>query len=444
MKRIRNAFVADIAFSALTVAACSSTHGPGGTGTGSYGSGGGVGQIAQDGTGQVGMHLTLAPGVSLTSASWTITGPNMYSGTVQIGDAESLEFVAGGILAGSGYTVTIHGTDSQGDMCTGTSAPFSITAGAVTQAVLVVTCTQVNEASVNVANVANGSVQVDAGLVFVSTDGGVFNCPGITSFSISPAEINLSGSAVLTTLTTGAPSTVTYSASPASGGTFTAAGFMCSGSAAQVTVTATATANDAATAAACVGQPFQSISALVNCESAADSGTTPLPDSGQDTGPLTSCHGNVGGVCDATQVLLVEHNQSCYDCLLTMGCLDDAPPPVSFGDTGHECSDVTGNTLVPGETRTQACLDVLSCTLAHSSAQPVLAFGYCGPQPTTTSCQTATPGQTGPCLLQEQTGLESTDPTTILARYTNTAFGGGMANAIFQCALANACQTCLQ
>ena len=242
MKLIRNAFVAGIAFSALTVAACSSTHSPAGNGTGSNGSGGGVGQIAQDGTGQVGAHLTLAPGVTLTSASWTITGPNTYSGTVQIGDAESLEFVAGGIIAGSGYTVKITGTDSQGDMCSGTSAAFSITAGATSNAVLQVTCTKVNDASINAAAVNTGSAQVDAGVVFVSTDGGVFNCPGITSFSISPAEINLAGTAVLTTLTTGAPSTVVYSASPASGGTFTAAGFMCSGTAPQVTITATATA----------------------------------------------------------------------------------------------------------------------------------------------------------------------------------------------------------
>jgi hypothetical protein len=141
---------------------------------------------------------------------------------------------------------------------------------------------------------------------------------------------------------------------------------------------------------------------------------------------------------------LVAHHQTCYDCLLAAGCLDDAPPPTSFGDTGHECSDVTGSVGDAGaETRTQACLDVISCTLAHNSAQPTLSFGYCGTQPTTTSCSTATPGQTGPCLLQEQTGLESTDPTTVLGRYTNISFGGGMGNQVFQCAISNSCSTCL-
>src|SRR3974377_718162 len=79
MNLIGNAFVTAVAFSALAVAACSSTHGPAGSLAGSHGPGGGVGQLAQDGTGQVGLHLTLAPGVSLTSVSWTIQGPNMYS-----------------------------------------------------------------------------------------------------------------------------------------------------------------------------------------------------------------------------------------------------------------------------------------------------------------------------------------------------------------------------
>jgi hypothetical protein len=155
------------------------------------------------------------------------------------------------------------------------------------------------------------------------------------------------------------------------------------------------------------------------------------------------CSGSAGGLCTPTELLFQQHDQGCYDCLLSAGCLDDAPAPISFGDTGHECADVTGDTLVAGKTRAQACLDVISCTLAHASAEPTLAFGYCGTQPTSVSCQTATPGQTGPCLLEEQTGLESTDPNTVLGRYTNVSYGGGMGNEAFQCAISNMCLTCL-
>jgi len=61
-----------------------------------------------------------------------------------------------------------------------------------------------------------------------------------------------------------------------------------------------------------------------------------------------------------------------------------------------------------------------------------------------TVVQSATPGQTGPCLAEEQAGVETVDPNTVLSRYTNTTYGGGMANQIFQCAIANMCPACLQ
>jgi hypothetical protein len=181
------------------------------------------------------------------------------------------------------------------------------------------------------------------------------------------------------------------------------------------------------------------------------------PADGSDAGTVLPtcgdvCEGSEGGVCTPTECLLYHQSPDCYECLFQGGCIDDAPPPASFGDSDHECQDLT----VPGAdggpmdaidplgiTREQRCLDVIQCTLAHSSAQPVLAFGYCGMQPTTTSCQTATPGQTGPCLAEEQAGLETVDPNTVLARYTNTMFGGGMANQLFQCAIANTCLACL-
>ena len=175
-------------------------------------------------------------------------------------------------------------------------------------------------------------------------------------------------------------------------------------------------------------------------------GGTPLPSCGN------VCEGNEGGACTPTECLFYHQAPGCYECLFQAGCLDDSPPPVGFNDTNHECSDLTMpgadggavDSLDPlGTPRRQRCLDVIQCTLANSSAAPTLAFGYCGTQPTTVSCTTATPGQTGPCLAVEQAGVETVDPTTVLGRYTNTAYGGGMGNQIFQCAIANQCGTCL-
>src|SRR5580700_9397048 len=145
MKLIRNAFAAGLAVAAVSVVACSSQHGSTGAGPGSNGGPGNTGIVGETGTGSVGMHLNLAPGVTLTTVHWVITGGPSgnpgYSGDVAIGDAGSLEFIAGGILAGSGYVLTITGTDSSGDPCTGTSSSFTIVAGAVTQTFLQVTCT---------------------------------------------------------------------------------------------------------------------------------------------------------------------------------------------------------------------------------------------------------------------------------------------------------------
>ena len=186
MKLINNAVVAGFAVAAISIAACSSQHGATGSGSGSNTGNGSVlgGGQGKDGVGQVSMNLDIGPGVSLTSFTYTITGttgtpPLVYSQMITIGNAQSLEFVAGGIVAGS-YNLTITGNDSAGDPCSGTtSAPFTIVAGNVTQTTLAITCVAPADAS-TAADVGTGSVEVDAS---VSLDGTAPpSCPGINSF----------------------------------------------------------------------------------------------------------------------------------------------------------------------------------------------------------------------------------------------------------------------
>ncbi len=267
---LREALVAGFGVAAVSAAACSSVEvgklsDPGadvpGAGLSAEGQGG-----DQVGAGSVSMRLDIGPGTSLTSIQWKIANAtNSYTGTTLIGDAQSLEFVAGGIQAGSGYVITITGNDSQGDPCQGSSGPIVVNPGAVTQTVLAVVCSAPPDGS-TAANVTTGTVEVDASVGLVVGPG--LPCPGIASFSISPAEINPSQTAALSVQSIGPTPVLTWSVSPAGGGTFGNANaanttFACLPGPPQVTVTATVALPDSG---ACSGQPFTTVSALVNCE----------------------------------------------------------------------------------------------------------------------------------------------------------------------------------
>jgi hypothetical protein len=122
--------------------------------------------------------------------------------------------------------------------------------------------------------------------------------------------------------------------------------------------------------------------------------------------------------------------------------LDDTLFP---SDIDHECGDTgpggINEPTLSGDPATTSCLNVLTCVLGGNCAS---AFGagacYCGTA-TGTNCTTAGLPN-GPCLAQEQDGLDATDPSVINTRYTNTVYAAGMANTIFSCAASNACSSC--
>jgi len=74
---------------------------------------------ADGGSGALVLNLS---GAHLTSLDWAINGPNTYTGAVTIGDAQSIEWIIGGIVAGDGYTITVTATDTSGDPCTNLAA----------------------------------------------------------------------------------------------------------------------------------------------------------------------------------------------------------------------------------------------------------------------------------------------------------------------------------
>jgi hypothetical protein len=121
-----------------------------------------AGDAGDAGTG--GLQLSIGGPLHLVSLDWAVTGPNTYKGSVQFGDAQSVEWVVGGILQGSGYTLSVTAKDDAGDPCDGTSAPFSVSPGTTTYTILTIVC---HTPSADPADVTTGSVAVDASVSLV-------------------------------------------------------------------------------------------------------------------------------------------------------------------------------------------------------------------------------------------------------------------------------------
>lgn len=267
MKPMRDAFAAGLGVSAL-LAACSGLGGSSTNANGRVSLGTNQGVQVDLGTVNASLDIGTPPnGATVTSLDWTITnGTNTYTGTTTVGDAQSFEFVQGGIAASPpDYTITLSGSDSNGDPCTGTSPAFAVTSGAITQVVLAIVCTTPPDGS----NVTTGSVDIDASITL--QPGGTIPCPGISAFSISPAGLAPGQSAALTLGTIGPAATIAWTVSPADGGTFgdtsaVATSFTCSNLEPQVTITATVGLPDSGL---CTGQEFATLAAMVNCEGAA-------------------------------------------------------------------------------------------------------------------------------------------------------------------------------
>jgi hypothetical protein len=219
----------------------------------------------------------------------------------------------------------------------------------------VITCTQATDATA-AATVDTGSVAVDAGVVVVAQ--GAYQCPGISSFSISPAEILASGqTAQLNVATVGpAPTSIQWTVSGGAGGGFSnpnAANptFSCGG-AGVVTVTVQVLENgthpDGTDAGnVCNGVANTSFSGTINCEA---------------TGGCTTCFGGQSncGCSDAGPGTCVNEqtdNNNCGGCGIICtspnscqsgSCKPPPPVPCTGGvapnNTPTGCVPCDGNT----------------------------------------------------------------------------------------------------
>lgn len=128
--------------------------------------------IAAD-AGSAQMSLSLPNGSTVNTVSYSITGNGItpITGTVDVSSAGAkISFLVSGIPAGTGYSVRLDATSTDGATTCGGAAMFNITAGQTTAVTVLLQC--------------NGN---NSGRVVVN---GVF-CPEMTSFSASPLAVSV-------------------------------------------------------------------------------------------------------------------------------------------------------------------------------------------------------------------------------------------------------------
>ena len=132
------------------------------------------GDAAQpENTGEIGLDLRLAPGLTLDSVSYTITGPVGFSrtGAIDVSGSTTVSAVIGRIPFGAGYQLTMRGASPDGSaVCMGTST-FDIDSPTTKAVPLHLTC----------------ELQPTTGSILIN---GTLNvCPRIEGVDASPAEV---------------------------------------------------------------------------------------------------------------------------------------------------------------------------------------------------------------------------------------------------------------
>ncbi len=189
-------------------------------------------------------------GVTLTSVSYAISGPNNFStsGTINVASSSTVSTIIGGLPAGNGYTIMLSATGTDGATMCGGSATFNVTAGVVAKVTVALDCHQPAK---------TGSVAVN---------GTINVCPVVDGISASPADVAVGFPVALAIAAhdpDNGPSPLSYGWTAASG-SFSAATsatptFVCN---TPGPVTLTASVSDGDTTPGCAGV----LSLVVTCE----------------------------------------------------------------------------------------------------------------------------------------------------------------------------------
>ena len=204
---------------------------------------------SEESVGKLSLALRLASGATINSASYTITGPGGFTkaGTIDLTSATKLTATIGGLPAGSGYTVTLSATTTNGATTCGGSGTFSVVAHKTASVTVPMTCREAPR---------TGSVLVKGELNL---------CPTIDGISTNPAEVQVGSSLTVSAAahdTDAAPSALTYAWTTTSGTLSSATArdpsFTCT---AVGPATLTLSVSDGDPAATCA----DTLTAVVNC-----------------------------------------------------------------------------------------------------------------------------------------------------------------------------------
>ncbi len=499
MKIILNSVLFGLALGAVSLVGCSSQSAPGLTGNSNGGSNtgvvGAVAPSASSQTGTVTLQLQLAPGITLSPVQYTITnatlaGFSTISESVDVSRSQTVGFSLT-LPVASGYSLSLSATDSNGDSCSAGPASFGVLADQLNTVALTLTCSETIDAGVSAPDVNVGIVVVTADASLDATIVGSA-CAAATSLTASPNETTV-GNTISLTAAGIDPSylssdvTLTWASTGGFGSLASSTGssntFMCNGAGTE-TVTLTAAISNGGASCPNVG----SLTVTLRCDAVVDTGTadTGTGSGGSVTACTTApcatsgansvqCPASANGVCTPTEAIIIAHDilkngqaagvpkpTSCYSCLVLNACLDSSGGAFPAGNgsgvgiSNSECGDPSGagnsppfdNVNVSGATAaaTQQCLDALTCTLTSNGANPAseCSFSqlppsvgncYCGAH-TGSSCLSSPAAPIGVCASIIDTDIGSTDPTTVLARFTDTAYSaGGVGLAILDCAL---------
>ena len=165
--------------------------------------------VSNDSVGSASFALQVAPGITVNTATYSITGPGGFtkSGPIDVSHSSSLTVTVGGLPANSGYNVTLNATATDGTtMCLG-SATFTVAARMTAVVAVSLDCH---------LPPTSGSVQIN----------GVTNvCPTVDGIGANPGEVLVGGQIALTGSahdTDSGPSPLAY-AWQATGGTLSSA-----------------------------------------------------------------------------------------------------------------------------------------------------------------------------------------------------------------------------
>ena len=142
----------------VALAACSSPSAP---------------STASGSVGAVGLNLDVAPGTTLSSVAYTITGPASFlkTGTIDVSHTGTLSALLSPIPAGTGFTISLDATAAGGGTTCAGMATFDVMANQTSTVVVHLTC---HEAARTGSILVNGSLNL---------------CPAIDGISASNAEV---------------------------------------------------------------------------------------------------------------------------------------------------------------------------------------------------------------------------------------------------------------